>query len=184
MTDNTTTSQSTTRQTTPLEKLALFLALFLAQGLYIGRIPIIPGTFGSGLGFLWFLLILLPGNFPLFVTAILFSFFISVICAESAEKTLRAHDPNSIVIDEIIAIPICFLGWMYHAGIPDCPLWYFTEGRWKTTLFILFLFRVFDILKPPPVRQSQKFPGGWGVTIDDVLAGIYVAILSGLWLAF
>jgi phosphatidylglycerophosphatase A len=154
------------------------LALWIAQGLGIGRIPIIPGTFGSGLGFLWFLLIIAPGNFALFGAAILFSFFISVLTAEIAEKILNQHDPNSIVIDEIIAIPICFLGWMAIEPNITGPLWFFTEGRWKITLAILFAFRVFDILKPWPVRQSQAFPGGWGVTVDDVLAAIYVALIS------
>jgi phosphatidylglycerophosphatase A len=158
------------------------LALFLAQGLGIGRIRIIPGTFGSSLGFLWFLLILAPGNFAIFATAILLSFFVSVLCSEIGEQVLRQKDPNSIVIDEIIAIPICFLGWMAVAPNIDCPLWFLTEGRWKITLAILFAFRVFDIWKPWPVRQSQRLPGGWGVTVDDVLAAIYVAVISWFFL--
>src|ERR1041385_7374797 len=158
------------------------LALFLAQGLGIGRIRIIPGTFGSGLGFLWFLLIMAPGNFALFSAAVLLSFFVSVICSEIGEQVLRQKDPNSIVIDEIIAIPICFLGWMAVDSTIDCPLWFLTEGRWKITLAILFAFRVFDILKPWPVRQSQRLPGGWGVTVDDVLAAIYVAVISAIFL--
>jgi phosphatidylglycerophosphatase A len=156
------------------------LALWIAQGLGIGRIPIIPGTFGSGLGFLWFLLILAPGNAAIFYTAILLSFFVSVIVSESAEKTLRAKDPNSVVIDEIIAIPICFLGWIIAVGELPAPSWFLTEGRWKISLAILFAFRVFDIWKPTPIRQSQRFPHGWGITIDDVLAALAVAIISGL----
>ena len=159
------------------------IALFLAQGLGTGLIPIIPGTFGSGLGFLWFLLIIAPGNFAFFGAAVLFSFFVSVICSEIAEGILNKHDPNCIVIDEIIAIPICFLGWMAVEPSITGPMWFFTEGRWKITLAILFAFRVFDILKPWPVRQSQRFPGGWGVTVDDVLAAIYVAVISGIILA-
>jgi phosphatidylglycerophosphatase A len=158
-------------------------ALWLAQGLGIGRIPIIPGTFGSGLGFLWFLLIKASGNFAIFATIVLLSFFVSVLCAEIGEQVLRQHDPNSIVIDEIIAIPICFLGWMAVDPSIDCPLWFLTEGRWKISAAILFAFRVFDIWKPWPVRQSQRLPGGWGVTIDDVLAAIYVAVISGVLLA-
>jgi phosphatidylglycerophosphatase A len=158
------------------------LALFLAQGLGIGRIRIIPGTFGSGLGFLWFLLIMAPGNFAFFSAAVLFSFFVSVICSEIGEQILRQKDPNSIVIDEIIAIPICFLGWMAVDSTIDCPLWFLTEGRWKITLAILFAFRVFDILKPWPVGRSQRLPGGWGVTVDDILAAIYVAVISAMFL--
>jgi phosphatidylglycerophosphatase A len=158
-------------------------ALWLAQGLGIGLMPIIPGTFGSGLGFLWFLLIIAPGNFALFSAAVLLSFFVAVLCSEVAEKMLNQHDPNCIVIDEIIAIPICFLGWMAVDPTITGPMWFLTAGRWKITLAILFAFRVFDILKPWPVGRSQKLPGGWGVTVDDVLAGIYVAILSGVLLA-
>jgi phosphatidylglycerophosphatase A len=154
------------------------LALFLAQGLYIGRIPFAPGTFGSLLGFGWFLLILIPQNAAFFFTAILFSIFLSVLCAESAEKTLRAKDPGSVVIDEIIAIPICFLGWICVEGDLPCPTWFFTEGRWKSSLAILAAFRLFDIWKPWPIRQSQSLPDGWGVTIDDILAAVVVAALS------
>ena len=159
------------------------IALWLAQGLGIGRIRIVPGTFGSGLGFLWFLLIIAQGNFALFATAVLLGFFVSVVCAESAERILNQHDPNSIVIDEIIAVPICFLGWMWVDPSFDGPMWFLTAGRWNITLAILFGFRVFDILKPWPVKQSQRLPGGWGVTVDDVLAAVYVAIISGLLIA-
>jgi phosphatidylglycerophosphatase A len=156
------------------------LTLLIAQGLGTGRFPILPGTVGSGLGFLWFLALLIPGNVAFFVTAIIFSFFISVIVSEEAEKILNATDPNSVVIDEIIAIPICFLGWIMVEGRLPEPMWFLTEGRWKITLGILFLFRVLDVWKPTPIRQTQKFPHGWGITIDDVLAGIYVAVITGL----
>jgi len=158
------------------------LAVWLAQGLGIGRIRFAPGTFGSFLGFGWFLLILAPGNIAFFLTAILFSFFAAILCSEIAEKALGQHDPGSVVIDEIIAIPICFLGWLAHET-PDGPLWFVTEGRWKISLAILIAFSVFDIWKPWPVRQSQRFSGGLGVTVDDVLAAIYVALLSGIYLA-
>jgi phosphatidylglycerophosphatase A len=156
------------------------IALWLAQGLGVGRIRYAPGTFGSGLGFVWFLLIAAPGNFAFFATAILLSFFVSVLCADIAEGILRQHDPNSIVIDEIIAIPVCFLGWMAVDPNATGALWFVTAGRWKISALILLAFRVFDIWKPWPVRQSQRLPGGWGVTVDDVLAAIYVAVLSAL----
>jgi phosphatidylglycerophosphatase A len=156
------------------------IVLWLAQGLGVGRIRYAPGTFGSALGFGWFLLIAGPGNFAFFATAILFSFFASVICADIAEGILRQHDPNSIVIDEIIAIPICFLGWMAIDPNAIGAMWFITAGRWKISALILLAFRIFDIWKPWPVRQSQRLAGGWGVTVDDVLAAVYVALLSAL----
>lgn len=158
------------------------LAVWIAQGFGIGKVPFAPGTFGSFLGFGWFLLLVAPGNFAFFIAATLLGIFASALCSEIAEKELRQKDPGSVVIDEIIAIPICFLGWMLAAGIPEelSPCWFLTESRWKTSLAIIVAFRVFDIWKPSPIRQSQRFPGGWGVTIDDVLAALYVAVLSGL----
>jgi phosphatidylglycerophosphatase A len=156
------------------------IALLLAQGLGVGRIPVAPGTFGSILGFAWFLLLLWPGNFALFATGILFSFFASVLFSERAEELLRQKDPGSVVIDEIIAIPICFSGWMTAVGTMPDPGWFLTEGRWKCSLGILLAFRVFDIWKPWPIRQLQSLAGGWGVTVDDVMAAIYVAVVSAL----
>src|SRR5688572_23237875 len=113
------------------------LTLLIAQGLGTGRIPIAPGTVGSALGFFWFLALLVPGNMAFFLTAIIFSFFISVIVSEEAEKILNAKDPGSVVIDEIIAIPICFLGWIIVEGRLPEPMWFLTEGRWKISLGIL-----------------------------------------------
>lgn len=161
----------------PLQK----LTLFIAQGFGSGLIPIAPGTFGSGVGCVWFALILLPGNWLIFFTAILASILISIIAADDAEKILRQSDPSSIVIDEIIAIPICFFGWIYHLGYFPRPLYFLENGHWKGTLVVLFFWRLFDILKPWPVRGSQKLPGGLGVTIDDILAALYVALLTGVW---
>lgn len=154
------------------------LALLIAQGLGIGRIRFAPGTFGSFLGFGWFLLILVPGNCAFFLTAILFGAILSIWSSEEAEKILRQKDPGSVVIDEIIAIPICFLGWLSQLDELPCPTHFLIH--WKTSLAIILAFRLFDIWKPTPIRQSQRFPSGLGITIDDILAAIYVAILSGL----
>ena len=59
------------------------------------------------------------------------------------------------------------------------PEVFFSGRGWLQTLTVFGLFRFFDVLKPWPVRQSQSLPGGWGVTIDDVLAAVYVN-LTGL----
>jgi phosphatidylglycerophosphatase A len=158
------------------------LILWLAQGLGLGRIPWAPGTFGSLGGLLWFLLLLKPGSLWFFFLAALAGILLSVwICGE-AEKILKLRDPGSIVLDEIIALPICFTPWVLsewlRTGVVPAPEW-FLQGRNAMVFLIIFvLFRIFDILKPWPVRQSQKFEGGWGVTADDVLAGCYVALLT------
>ena len=51
--------------------------------------------------------------------------------------------------------------------------------EWKTCLLAFILFRLFDIWKPPPIRQLEALPGGWGINADDALAGVYAALM--LW---
>ncbi len=82
----------------------------------------------------------------------------------SYEKITDIRDPAEVVIDEIVGIGIAILP-CYNS--PNLWLW--------GTAFVLFRF--FDIAKPPPIFQSQNFAGGWGVMIDDILAGIFSAVL-------
>jgi phosphatidylglycerophosphatase A len=86
------------------------------------------------------------------------------------------------VLDEITALPICFLPWMVsiwvqHHSLPP-PEELVRRSGFVLALALFVLFRVFDIAKPWPVRQSQRLPGGWGVTVDDVLAALYVALIA------
>ena len=158
--------------------------LWIAQGFSVGRIPVAPGTFGSAIGLLWFAALLLPGNFWFYAGMTATGVFLSVRLCDSAEKILRQTDPGSIVLDEIAAMPICFgvwVGdyWIKHGAIPG-PAYFFTYDAWPLTLAVFAGFRLFDIIKPWPVRQSQKLPGGWGVTLDDVLAALYVNVAVAL----
>ncbi len=164
------------------------LALWIAQGFGIGRIPVAPGTFGSALGLGWFALLLYTGNLWLYLLGTVLGLVLSVWLSGIAEQILQKKDPSSVVIDEIAAIPVCFLGWvgkwwMAHHALPAIDS-FFLPKTWYWTLLIFALFRIFDIVKPWPVRGSQALSGGWGVTIDDFLAGVYVLIVSFplLWL--
>ena len=65
-------------------------------------------------------------------------------------------------------------------GVMPAPEYFFSRGVWPLTVAVFATFRLFDIAKPWPVRQSQKLPGGWGVTVDDALAAIYVNVLVAL----
>ncbi len=158
------------------------LILWLAQGLGIGRIPFAPGTFGSAIGLLWVLLLLATANFWLYVTGLLVGVALSVWLCGSAEKILKQTDPSSVVLDEIAALPLCFLGcvashWLRTHRLPE-PESLLNHANWAMTVIIFILFRLFDILKPWPVRQSQALPGGWGVTVDDLLAAVYVNVVT------
>jgi len=152
--------------------------LWIAQGFGVGRIPVAPGTFGSMVGILWFGLLLVPANLWLFIAGTIIGFALSVWLCGEGEKILKQKDPGSVVLDEITAMPVCFASWLGAAFLKTGSLPRLDEilnaRTWPVVLGVFVTFRFFDVLKPWPVRQSQSLPGGWGVTIDDFLAAIYV----------
>lgn len=154
--------------------------LWLAQGFGVGKIPFAPGTFGSAVGLLWFALLLLTGNVWLFALGTLGGIAIAIWCCGEAENILHKKDPGSVILDEIAAMPVCFASWLgimvWKAGVWPSPEYFFSKENWLPVAGIFTAFRFFDILKPWPVRQSQSLAGGWGVTVDDVLAAIYVSL--------
>ena len=154
------------------------MKLWIAQGFGVGRIPVAPGTFGSVVGVLWFGLLLMTGNLWLFAAGTLATIALSVWLCGAAEKILGQTDPGSVVLDEIAAMPVCFSGWVallvWKTGAMPAFAHFFTARTWLPTLGVFAAFRLFDVAKPWPVYQSQALPGGWGVTIDDVLAAVYV----------
>jgi phosphatidylglycerophosphatase A len=157
------------------------LLLWLAQGFGLGRIPVAPGTFGSLAGLLWFALLLWTGNLWLFLAGAVTGLALSVWLCDVAETVLRQKDPGSVVIDEITAIPVSFLGWIIilvgQTGALPAPEHFLAKHTWPLTAGVFVLFRLFDIVKPWPVRGSQALPGGWGVTVDDALAALYVNVV-------
>lgn len=151
------------------------LKLWIAQGFGIGRIPVAPGTFGSILGIAFFAALLCSHSWLVVIIGTLIAIALSVWLCGEAEQILGEKDPGSVVIDEIAAMPCCFLSTaligLWKSGLPEAS----PELVWDWwTLVIFVLFRIFDVWKPTPVRQSQRFSGGWGVTVDDLLAAAYV----------
>jgi phosphatidylglycerophosphatase A len=132
--------------------------LFVATGFFIGKIPVASGTFGSLIGLpLCFLLSRL--NFLQSASVILIFILFAIGIASAAEKILKQKDPGQIVIDEIAGLMVALAGLPFNL---------------KTVLAGFIVFRVFDILKPFPIRiLDTSVKGGSGVVLDDVLAGIY-----------
>lgn len=156
--------------------------LWVAQGFAIGRIPAAPGTFGSALGLLWVQALLWTRSPWWMAAGVLFGIACSVWFCGQAERILGQTDPGSVVLDEMVAMPVCFIGWLMLSGWPSGSgaVSLFTSGVWRWTLTIYVLFRFFDVLKPWPIKQSQALPGGWGVTVDDLLAAVYVNLAVAL----
>lgn len=155
--------------------------VFFAQGFGLGRIPLAPGTFGSVLGLLWFWLLLVPGQPSVLVAGTVAGLAMAVWLSGAAEKILGKKDPPSVIVDEIAAIPVCFLSWtglwVWRTGALPQAGELVARNNWPAVLGVFVAFRFFDVLKPWPVRQSQALPGGWGITVDDFLAAIYVSLL-------
>lgn len=154
--------------------------LWVAQGFGAGRLPA-PGTWGSAIGLIWCVLLVLPGRWWVYVTGLVISALLGVYLCGRAEKMLGTKDHQSIVLDEIVAVPVCFLG--SFSVLPLGPSAIETVGSFFTlrnfvfALLLFVAFRFFDIVKPWPVKQSQQLPGGWGVVADDLIAAGYVNLV-------
>ncbi len=138
-----------------------WLVRFLATGLYTGYSPTISGTIGTipALILVWFCFgcgIYWPIGITLVITAL------SVWIAGLAELQF-GHDSKKIVIDE----------W---AGM--CFSVLFLPHTMATYLVAFVAFRLFDVIKLPPAAQFEKLPSGWGVTMDDVAAGVQANLLT------
>ena len=136
--------------------------LILATGFGVGYSPVAPGTLGTLVAIpIYYFLSENPS--PLYEITLIGFFFLSVWISENAEVFFRKKDDSRIVIDEMMGFLITML-W-----VP------------KTTLFIILgfiLFRFFDILKPFPIRHLEKrLKGGFGVVLDDVMAGVYANVM-------
>lgn len=124
-----------------------------------------PGTWGSAVGLLWvFAAFWRPQLGPGCTAAlILASSYLAVAVCGEAELRLGKSDPGEVILDEFVAMPVCFLGWHSLIG----PL-----SPWALLLAGFGLFRFFDIVKPLGIRRLQALPGGWGVVIDDLAAAL------------
>ena len=140
---------------------------WLPFGLGVGLLPLAPGTWGSLLAVLLFLL-LPPLELALHLALAVVGFALGVwLCGLSARR-LGVHDHPGIVLDEVVAM------WATLAAVPRTALW---SG-------LAFLaFRVMDIWKPWPIREADhRIPGGLGIMLDDALAAAFAAaVVSSLW---
>lgn len=145
------------------------IAVAVSSGLGIGFIPWASGTFGTLWGVLLFYL--LGGlSWQVFFLITLGAILIAVFLAHQAEIALGQKDSSVIVSDEIVGYLVTVI------GIPFGPV---------TAIAAFILFRLFDIFKPFPIRRLEKrLPGGWGVVLDDVMAGVYAQIVLRLFLYF
>lgn len=104
-----------------------------------------------------------PNAFLLLGVALLWP---GVWASAKMERDAGKPDPQSVVVDEVVG------QWIGLAGASSLG--------WKQVLAAFLLFRLFDIVKPFPVARLERAPGGWGIMLDDVMAGAYTALVMVL----
>lgn len=150
----------------PLQKISLKNPWHLiAVGFGSGLAPKAPGTWGSVASIpLCMILIYCPVYVQ--ITAAILCFIIGTTAASITEKAMGMHDNSSIVIDEFDGMFISIIAF---------------PQQWYLAFLAFILFRIFDILKPWPISLAdEKIPGGLGVMVDDVLAGIGALVSAHL----
>jgi phosphatidylglycerophosphatase A len=133
----------------------------IAIGGPIGFIPWVPATCASAVvaALAWWLR---PGWIA--VAAVTVGLYlVGGFAASTSERLLATEDPRNVVVDELAGQLVTFL--------------FVLPSSWVLALAGFMLFRIFDISKPFPIRRLEHLPGGWGIMSDDILAGLYAAIV-------
>jgi len=134
----------------------------------IGLFPLAPGTVGSIFG--WIIFIVLSHYIEMIFATVLI-IFLSIYVSNQATKDLVNKDHKSIVIDEMAGIWLAMI-----------PVIYIASSQYERTFYAvltLIFFRLFDILKPYPISYVDKnFKGGFGIVLDDLIAGVFAGILA------
>lgn len=136
------------------------LAVFVATGGWVGFLSPVPGTLGSVLG------LMLVGAMSWIPTVAWQAVVITAlilggipVCSLAARCLGGQKDPGAIIYDEIVVMPVVFLGVALLGT--------------STLLMGFVFFRLFDIVKPPPCKLLERLPGGAGIIADDLMAAVY-----------
>ena len=148
------------------------LAEILATVFYLGRIPGAPGTWGSIAAVLvWLILPEQMLSVFIFSGILIFLAVIGIWVSQLVESASGTTDPSEIIIDEWVG------QWIALLALPQ---------TWISAVIALVFFRIFDIAKPWPINNLQKLPSGWGIMVDDIVAGIFALglghLVNYLWL--
>lgn len=138
----------------------------LSTMLGIGFIPIAPGTIAAFITAAAYRYFLFKLSWQGFILLIIVVFITGSMAATKYAKSINNKDPRTVVIDEVLGqmIPLLLL-----------------PPEWGLIIAAFILFRFFDILKPLFIRKTEGFPWGWGIMLDDFLAGIYAGIIINIY---
>jgi phosphatidylglycerophosphatase A len=139
----------------------------LATFFGVGYFPVAPGTLASLIVALLYKAGLYQLPWPTYLCVGLGIYILGVWSSTIYAARRKKEDPRTVVIDEVMG------QWIALFLLPP---------SWGLVLMSFFLFRIFDILKPFFIRKAETFNAGWGIMLDDILAGIYASIILNLYL--
>lgn len=146
-----------------------------------GHSPWAPGTMGALLAtVIWVLCSLFVSYLWLQIGTLLAIILITLISIPSIHRIECdwGEDPHAVVVDEAVGVWIALLAVPYTPTVPfSLPHTFFFLDNWYYVLGAFVLFRFFDIVKPLGIRRLESVKGGWGVMLDDILSGVYAAVL-------
>jgi len=126
----------------------------------VGYFPAAPGTAATAVGVA--IAYGLCNDLPVYTIVLLVLLAIGIMASGLLEKQLNQKDPGIVVIDEVVGVMIALWG---------LPL------GWSVMICGFFLFRAFDMFKIYPINKLESQPGGWGIMLDDCMAGVYTNII-------
>jgi phosphatidylglycerophosphatase A len=137
-----------------------FLIKSIATVFGVGYLPLAPGTWATavGVGIAYYL----GNNFPFYTIVMVVLLVLGIMTTGIVEKQMNRKDPGCLVIDEVVGVMIALWG---------LPL------MWSVMICGFFLFRAFDMFKIYPINKLEAQPGGWGIMLDDCMAGLYTNII-------
>ncbi|HPA71242.1 MAG TPA: phosphatidylglycerophosphatase A [Spirochaetota bacterium] len=137
----------------------------LFTAFYAGYFPVGPGTAGTLVALAIYLLEYLAfGQYSWVVNLVMVALLVypAIKLGDAGEEYFGVKDPQQVVLDEVLGYWISVLFWPFD---------------WKIALAAFFIFRIVDMIKPPPIRSLQEKRGGLGIMIDDYLAGVYTNVI-------
>jgi phosphatidylglycerophosphatase A len=133
------------------------LATFVATAGYVGYVPVAPGTFGSAVGLVIYAGVRATDSWVVEAAALAIALLAGIWSADRVEQRL-GKDPGVVVIDEVLGMLVTLA---------------FLDVNVIGAILGFFVFRILDVIKPPPAARLENLHGGPGIMFDDLMAGLY-----------
>lgn len=143
------------------------LAKIIATFFGVGFTPLAPGTAASLITVILYKYLLYRMSWPFYLGLVFVIYIAGVWTSTQYSLQLGQKDPGKVVIDEVAGQLLAL---------------FMLPPTWFLMIMSFFLFRFFDIFKPPIIKKAESFSRGWGIMLDDIVAGIYTSIIINLYL--